>query len=177
MANNFNPYNTYSGYNSNFYMQDLQAMRDRIDRTMQQYQQNQNMQSQQPIPQVTQHFQLAPQVNQNPNDLQSAYVNNIDEVKNIFMTRNGIFVNKELNSAWFKDTEGKIRTFSLIEIVEKDEKDLEIDNLKKQLNDIKSLMTQQAAMLQQQQNVTQSVTNVPEMKIEPEKKVVEKKTK
>lgn len=133
----------YNPYNPNYIMQEWQSMKDRIDKNMQNYQQVQNqfMQPQQMPPSLTQNFQLAPQ-NVNPNELQSAYVNNIDEVKNIFMTKNGIFINKDLTSAWFKDTEGKVRTFSLIEVIEKDEKDIEIENLKNEINQMRSLLLQ-----------------------------------
>lgn len=133
----------YNPYNPNYIMQEWQSMKDRIDKNMQNYQQVQNqfMQPQQMPTSLTQNFQLAPQ-NVNPNELQSAYVNNIDEVKNIFMTKNGIFINKDLTSAWFKDTEGKIKTFSLIEVVEKDEKDIEIENLKNEINQMRSLLLQ-----------------------------------
>lgn len=119
----------YNPYNSNMYLQDLQGMKDRIDKAMQQYQ----YQSQAPI---TQNFQIAPQTN--PNDLQSAYVGNIDEVKGIFMTKNGVFVDKSLSNLWFKDTTGNIRSFTLTEIIEKDEKDIEIENLKKEIEELKS---------------------------------------
>lgn len=133
----------YNPYNPNYIMQEWQSMKDRIDKNMQNYQQVQNqfMQPQQMPTSLTQNFQLAPQ-NANPNELQSAYVNNIDEVKNIFMTKNGIFINKDLTSAWFKDTEGKVRTFSLIEVIEKDEKDIEIENLKNEINQMRSLLLQ-----------------------------------
>lgn len=126
----------FNPYNQNLYLQDLQAMRDRIDRTMQSYQQIQPQQAP-----ITQNFQITPQT-QNPNELQSAYVNSIDEVKNIFMTKNGVFVNKDLTSAWFKDTEGKVRTFSLIEVIEKDEKDVEIEKLKNEINQMRTLLLQ-----------------------------------
>lgn len=133
----------YNPYNPNYIMQEWQSMKDRIDKNMQNYQQVQNqfMQPQQMPASLTQNFQLAPQ-NVNPNELQSAYVNNIDEVKNIFMTKNGIFINKDLTSAWFKDTEGKVRAFSLIEVIEKDEKDIEIENLKNEINQMRSLLLQ-----------------------------------
>lgn len=85
---------------------------------------------------LTQNFQITPQ-NSTPNDLQSAYVSGAEEVKNIFMTKNGIFVDKGLTNLWFKNTEGNIRTFTLQEVVQKDEKDLEIEKLKKQLEDLK----------------------------------------
>jgi hypothetical protein len=132
----------FNPYNPNYIMNEWQNMKDRIDKNMQNYQQFQNQFTQQPqqAP-ITQNFQLAPQ-NINPNELQSAYANNIEEVKNIFMIKNGIFVNKDLTSAWFKDTEGKIKTFSLIEVIEKDEKDLEIENLKNEINQMKTLLLQ-----------------------------------
>lgn len=131
----------YNPYNPNYIMQEWQNMKDKIDRNMQNYQQVQNqfMQPQQQAP-ITQNFQIAPQTN--PSELQSAYVNNVDEVKNIFMTKNGIFVNKELTSAWFKDTEGKIKTYSLIEVIEKDEKDVEIERLKDEINQMRTLLLQ-----------------------------------
>lgn len=131
----------YNPYNPNYIMQEWQNMKDKIDRNMQNYQQVQNqfMQPQQQAP-ITQNFQIAPQTN--PSELQSAYVNNIDEVRNIFMTKNGIFVNKELTSAWFKDTEGKIKTYSLIEVIEKDEKDVEIERLKDEINQMRTLLLQ-----------------------------------
>ena len=44
--------------------------------------QNQNQMQQQPVPQINQSFQLAP--NPTNNELESKYVNNIDEVKNNF---------------------------------------------------------------------------------------------
>ena len=132
----------FNPYNPNYIMNEWQNMKDRIDKNMQNYQQFQNQFTQQPqqAP-ITQNFQLAPQ-NINPNELQSAYANNIEEVKNIFMIKNGIFVNKDLTSAWLKDTEGKIKTFSLIEVIDKDEKDLEIENLKNEINQMKTLLLQ-----------------------------------
>lgn len=90
-----------------------------------------------PVPtNLTQNFQIAPQSN-NPNELQSAYANNVDEVRNIFMAKNGVFVDKDLTTMWFKNTEGKIRTFSLAEVIEKDAKDIEIEKLKKQIEEMK----------------------------------------
>ena len=143
----------FNSYNPNFYMQELQNIKDRADRQMQQYQ-NQFMQPQQAP--ITQNFQIAPQ--SNPSELQSAYVNNIDEVKNIFMTKNGVFVNKELSTLWFKNTEGNIRTFTLAEVIEKDEKDIEIDNLKKQLEEMKSIIVQKNTVQEPIQEETKKKT-------------------
>ena len=121
-------------------MQDLQNMRDKIDRQMQQVQQmNQNQMQQQPqIPQVNQTFQLAP--NPSNNELESKYVNNIDEVKGIFVMKTGVFLNKELNTLWIKNTKGDIRTFELNEIIPQDPKDIEINNLKKELQRMREMI-------------------------------------
>lgn len=131
---NYNPYN-------NFYMQDLQSMRDRIDNQMRQIQQNQ-YQMQSPIPQVTQNFQLAP--NPTNNELESKYADTIEEVRNTFVVKTGLFVNKDFSKLWIKDVTGKIKTFNLEEVVELDEKDKKILDqsntiliLQKQLEELK----------------------------------------
>ena len=127
------PYNSITRQN---YEQNLKNI---IEQASGQLQQLQNSQPMQQAP-ITQNFQITPQ--QNLNELQSGYANNIDEVRNIFMTRNGIFINKDLTTLWFKNTEGNIKTFSLLEIIEKDEKDKEIDSLKKQLDEMRTLLFQ-----------------------------------
>lgn len=134
------PYPYYP--NNQFYMQnmqDLQNMREKIDRQMQQMQQlNQNQMQQQPVPNVTQNFQLAP--NPNSNELESKYVNNIDEVKGIFVMKTGVFLNKELNTLWIKNTNGDIRTFELNEVIPQDPKDIEINNLKKEIQRMREMI-------------------------------------
>lgn len=138
----------YPYYQNNQYymqnMQDLQNMKERIDKQMQQMQQfNQNqIQNQQPIPQINQSFQLAP--NPTNNELESKYVNNIDEVKGIFVMKTGVFLNKELNTLWIKNTNGDIRTFELNELVEIDPKDREIALLKQELEKMKEMISNES---------------------------------
>ena len=140
MAYPYYPNNQYYMQN----MQDLQNMKERIDKQMQQMQQfNQNqVQNQQPIPQINQSFQLAP--NPTNNELESKYVNNIDEVKGIFVMKTGVFLNKELNTLWIKNTNGDIRTFELSEIIEQDPKDVEINNLKQELQRMKEMISNES---------------------------------
>ena len=132
--------------NSQYYMQnmqDLQNMREKIDRQMQQMQQlNQNQMQQQPVPNVTQNFQLAP--NPSNNELESKYANNIDEVRNTFVMKTGVFVNKELNTLWIKNTNGDIRTFELSEIIDIDPKDKEIAILKQELEKMKEMISNES---------------------------------
>ena len=121
-------------------MQDLQNMREKIDRQMQQMQQlNQNQMQQQPTPtNLTQNFQLAP----NPvnNELESKYANNIDEVKNTFVMKTGVFLNKDFTSMWVKTTDGNIKTYELNEVIQQDPKDVEINNLKQEIQRMREMI-------------------------------------
>lgn len=148
--------------NNTFYMQELQAMKDRIDSQMRQFQQNQSQQ--QPVQQpITQNFQLAP--NPTNNELESKYANSIDEVKNTFVIKTGVFLNKDFSTLWVKDVTGNIRTFSLEEVIEMDAKDKEILELKRQIQDMKG-MIQNA----NESNYTDSIVDEP-TKIETTKRV------
>ena len=133
----------FNPYNNQYYMQDLQNMRDRIDRQMQQMQQNQFMQPQQPP--ITQNFQLAP--NPMNSDLEAKYANSIDEVRNTFVVKTGIFATKDFSTIWIKDVTGNIKTYKTEEVVELDEKDKKILDqnnqiliLQKQINSLKEEM-------------------------------------
>lgn len=138
----------YPYYQNNQYymqnMQDLQNMKERIDKQMQQMQQfNQNqVQNQQPIPQINQSFQLAP--NSNNNELESKYVNNIDEVKGIFVMKTGVFLNKDFTSMWVKTTDGNIKTYELNEVIQQDPKDVEINNLKQEIQRMKEMISNES---------------------------------
>ena len=123
-------------YTSINYIQELQNMRDRIDNQMRQYQQNQNQQ-QMPQP-ITQNFQIAP--NTTNNEIDSKFANNIDEVKNTFVMKTGIFITRDFSTLWVKDITGKVRTFTTQEVIEMDDKDRQIYELKKQIDEMKGMM-------------------------------------
>lgn len=118
---------------NNMYMQDLQQMRDRIDNQMRQMQQFQQPQMQQPA--INQTFQLAP--NQNMNDLDGKYASNIDEVKNTLTLKDTLFIDKENKNLWIKKLDGTVKTYTLTEIIELDEKDKQILELQEQINQLK----------------------------------------
>ena len=124
------------GNPNQFYLQDLQNMRDKIDNQMRQLNQN-AMQPNNP-PAINQTFQLAP--NQTNQDLEAKYATNIDEVKNTLVMKTGIFTNKDFSTIWIKDITGNIRTFSTQEVIELDEKDKKILELEKQIENMKGMM-------------------------------------
>lgn len=147
---NYNPYsqfnNQYNPYTStNNYLNELQQMREKIDKQIQQAQQPQQqiqpMNPQPQVPQINQSFQLAPTTNTN-SELESRYAENIDEVRNTFVMKTGIFAKKDYSIIWVKDVSGNITTFKTEEVKELDEKDLQIQSLQKELENMKFLMAQ-----------------------------------
>ncbi len=123
--------------NNQFYLQDLQNKKEFIENQIKQIQQNQNQpqQIQQPI---TQNFQITP--TQNNNELEGRYADSIEAVKNTFVMKTGLFINKEMNKLWIKDVSGNVRTFDLQEIVEMDEKDKKILALEKEIEEMKGMI-------------------------------------
>lgn len=158
-------YQNWYGNNGQYYMQNLQDMRDRIDNQMKQYQQNQ-MQMQQPqMPtNLTQNFQLAPQPTNN--EIQAKYVNNIDDVKNTFVMTTGLFVNKDMNTLWFKNVNGDIRTFNLQEIIEQDEKDIEIQRLRNEIENMKGMIMNEPRIT----NVDEQIADEKSTKLQSNKR-------
>jgi len=168
---NYNPYNQfaqpYNPYNQNN-IQQMEQIRDQWDAKIQlaQQQQQNQMQQQQPISQgqvpITQNFQLAPQTN-STSELESKYAENIDEVKNTFVMKTAIFAKKDYSIIWVKDVSGNIKTFKTEEVIERDEKDIQIQSLQRELAEMKSLMAQ--AMKQVQEPIQTEI----EMETKPKK--------
>ena len=143
--------------NNPYYMQDLQTMRDRIDSQLKSLQQQPQA--------ITQNFQIAPN---NTSELEGRYANNIDEVKNTFVLKAGLFINKDLDTLWLKDTNGKIRTFEITEVVEIDDKDKEIRDLKKQIEEMKGMI--ENASRRSNENVDEQITEPKPTKLQSSKR-------
>ena len=122
----------YPNYNNQFYMQDLQGMRDRIDRQLQQMQQISQPQ-QTPI---TQNFQLAP----SQNNSSIKYAESLDDVKKELVLGDTLFINKSFTTMWLKNARGETKTYEVKEIVVLDEKDAQIEDLKAQIEELKKEM-------------------------------------
>lgn len=130
----------YPGYNNQYYVQDLQNMRDRIDKQLQQIQ---SYNQPQQIPNINQTFQLAP--SQNNNGVK--YAESIDDVKKELVFCDTLFVNKEYKKMWLKNARGETKEYELIQIVEQDPSALKIeeltannDALKKEINELKKVI-------------------------------------
>ena len=85
---------------------------------------------------LTQNFQIAPQTQ---NGIR--YANSIDEVKKEMIISDTPFFSKDMSVLWIKNIKGEIKAYTLAEIVEKDEKDLQIEFLQAQIEELKKGMS------------------------------------
>lgn len=111
------------------YQQDLLGLRDRIDKQLQQM----NKPQPQPVP-ITQNFQIAP--NHSQTQFGIRYANSIDDVKKEMTFTDTLFVDRDFTTMWLKNAVGGIKTYELKEIIELDEKDREIANLRSRIDEL-----------------------------------------
>lgn len=120
-------------YNNPYY--NPQASIDRINSQIAELEKMKTQIPQQPIPQptnLTQNFQLAP-TNQNA----IRYANSMEEVQKDIVIGDTPYFSKDMSILWVKNTKGEIKSYELREIVQKDEKDLKIDFLMAQIEELK----------------------------------------
>ena len=120
-----NPY--MNSYQPNFTQQSLN---EKIDNEIERLKQMKtNMQ--QPLQPITQNFQLA------PSHSGIRYANSLEEVQKEIVYVDTPYFSKNLSVLWLKNAKGDIRAYELKEIVQKDEKDILIDSLQMQLNELR----------------------------------------
>lgn len=108
----------------------INANMNELERMKQQLQQP----PQQPT-NLTQNFQLAPQ-----NKDVIRYANSIDEVNKDMVIGDTPYFSKDMSVVWVKSTNGNIKTYELNEIIPKDEKDLQIEFLQSQIEELKGMI-------------------------------------
>lgn len=113
--------------NAQYRIDNLQQLRNKIDNQIMQEQQF----AQQPTP-ITQNFQLASNNNGN-----FKIINNINDVQNDLVMTDTYFLANDFSTLWQKNVRGEIKTFTLQEVKPKDEKDIMIENLQKQIDELK----------------------------------------
>lgn len=85
---------------------------------------------------LTQNFQLTPQYNQ------MRYVNSLDDVKKEIVVLDTPFFSRDLSVLWIKNAKGDIRSFEMNEIIPKDNKDMQIEFLQSQIEELRKEMKQ-----------------------------------
>lgn len=113
-----------------------------LDRINDQIKQLENIRSQMQQPMqptnLTQNFQLA------PNKEMMRFANSLEDVQKEAVYVNTPFFSKDMSVLWVKNTTGDIKSYELKEIVKKDEKDLQIEFLQAQIEDLKKGMKENA---------------------------------
>lgn len=104
-----------------------------LEKMRAQFQQQIN-QPQQPT-NLTQNFQLAP-VNREV----IRYANSLEEVQRDMVIGDTPYFSKDMSVLWIKNTKGDVKTYELKEIIPKDEKDLKIEFLMSQIEELKKGM-------------------------------------
>ena len=114
-----------------------QGFNERIDNEIARLQQMKE-QIQKPVQQptnLTQNFQLAP-----TNSHTMRYANTIEDVSRESVYFDTPFFSKDMSILWIKNAKGDIKTYELNEIVQKDEKDIQIEMLQAQINEMKGMI-------------------------------------
>ncbi len=109
-----------------------QNMYEQIDNQINQLQQMREQMKNTQQPAINQTFQLAP-----TNNHTIRYANTIDEVikENVFYDTP--FFSKDMSVLWLKSAKGDIKTYELTEIVPQDEKDIQIQYLQSQIEELR----------------------------------------
>jgi len=127
-----NPY--MMNYNPNISQIGLNERIDNeIAKLQQMKEQMKNNNNQQPA--INQTFQLAPN-----NSHTMRYANTIEDVQRESVYFDTPFFSKDMSIVWIKGAKGDIKTYELAEIVQKDNKDIQIEMLQAQINEMKGMI-------------------------------------
>ena len=121
--------NNYTNYNQ-------QSMNERIDNQIAQLQQmKEQMKNNQQPTSINQTFQLAP-----THQGGMRYANSLDDVNREMVYVDTPFFSKDMSVVWVKNNKNEIKTYELNEIIPRDEKDIKIDFLMAQIEELKKGM-------------------------------------
>jgi hypothetical protein len=114
-------------------------------------------QMQQPVQQspITQNFQLA------PTNHGMRFVDTIDDVNKEVVYYDTPYFSKDMSVLWVKNAKGDIKSYELNEIIPKDAKDLQIEFLQSQIEELKGKIENDANVTNV--NAKQNTTNTSTM--------------
>lgn len=134
-----------------------QSMYEQIDNEISNLQQMKermkNNQVPQQQPSINQTFQLAP-----TNREVIRYANSIDDVQRDAIIGETPYFSKDMSVVWVKNVNGNIRTFELNEIIPKDAKDMQIEMLQAQIEELRKEVKNNATNITNV-NAKQDTTN------------------
>lgn len=110
-------------------------MYEQIDNQINQLQQMKEQMRNNQQPAINQTFQLAP-----THSGGMRYANTIDDVNKESIYYDTPFFSKDMSIVWIKNAKGDIKTYELSEIIPKDEKDIQIEYLQSQIEELKGMI-------------------------------------
>lgn len=129
-----NPY--MNNYMPNY---NQQSLNERIDSQIAQLNQmKEQIKNQQPT-NLTQNFQISP-----INKETIKYASSIDEVQKENVIGDTPYFSRDMSVVWVKNAKGEIKTYELKEIILMDERDLLIQNLQMQVNELRKEIKENA---------------------------------
>lgn len=134
------------GYNQQNMYEQIDNQINQLNQMREQLKNNANQQ-----PAINQTFQLA------PSNHTMKYANTIDDVNKEVVYYETPFFSKDMSVLWVKDTKGNIKTYELNEIVPKDEKDIQIEYLQSQIEELKGMIVNEQS--NSNVNAEQTATN------------------
>lgn len=142
-----NPY--INAYNPQITIDKINAQMNELEKMKQQIQQP----VQPPMPtNLTQNFQISP-----TNRDVIKYASSMEEVQRDMVIGDTPYFSKDMSVVWIKNTKGEIKTYELNEIVPKDEKDLKIEYLQAQIEELKKGMNKNESRANVNESTTISV--------------------
>ena len=117
-------------YNNPFVNYNQQLEREKLDGQIAKLQQMREQLNQPVQPSINQTFQLAPQGGMK-------FANSIEEVNKDVVYVDTPYFSHDLSVLWLKNPKGNVKVFELNEIVQKDDKDMIIENLQMQINEMR----------------------------------------
>ena len=131
-----------------------QANIDRINNQITELENMKKQINQQPMqhPSINQTFQLAPNANYT-----MRFANTVDEVNKEIVTADTPFFSKDMSILWIKNNKNEIKTYEMKEIVPLDSKDIKIQYLEAQIEELKGMIQNESNA-----NVNEQVTNANE---------------
>lgn len=146
-----NPYMNYQqGFNQ-------QSINDKIDNQIAQLQQmKEQMKNNQQQPAINQTFQLAP-----THQGGMKFANSLEDVNREMVYIDTPFFSKDMSVVWIKNNKNEIKTFELKEIVPLDEKDMQIQYLQSQIEELKGMIKNESNVTNAdtKQNATDTTTD------------------
>lgn len=126
----------YNPYINNY---NQQNMGERIDNQIAQLQQLKEQMKNNQQPAINQTFQLAPN-----NSHIIRYANTIEDVNKETVYGDTPYFSKDMSVVWIKNVKGDIKTYELNEIIPKDAKDMQIEYLQSQIEELKGMIKNDA---------------------------------